>query len=166
MNIIKSLLFFVSLIVLSRLIPHPPNFTPIIAGAVFLPFMLKDNRLVIALPLICLFFSDLIIGFHNTMFWTYGAFFLISLAVINYSKLRLRNLLALSVASPTFFYLFTNFGVWLSSITYAKSLSGLIECYILALPFYGNSLCSTVLFSLTFFITRNLLLKRKTSLLI
>ena len=163
MNLLKSLLFFVGLLILSRLIPHPPNFTPLLAGAVFLPFLLKDKTLIVALPLVCLFISDLIIGFHNVMLWTYGAFFIIGITVINFSKLNLKSLLGLSLAGPTFFYLITNFGVWLSSSTYAKDVYGLLECYVLALPFYGNSLFSTLLFSLLFLATRNLLLRKSSS---
>ena len=166
MNLLKSLLFFVGLLILSRLIPHPPNFTPLLAGAVFLPFLLKDKTLIVALPLVCLFISDLIIGFHNVMLWTYGAFFIIGKTVINFSKLNLKSLLGLSLAGPTFFYLITNFGVWLSSSTYAKDVYGLLECYVLALPFYGNSLFSTLLFSLLFLATRNLLLRKNSSQLI
>tara|TARA_B100000378_G_C17996214_1_gene395587 strand:+ start:210 stop:710 length:501 start_codon:yes stop_codon:yes gene_type:complete len=166
MNLLKSLLFFVGLLILSRLIPHPPNFTPLLAGAVFLPFLLKDKTLIVALPLVCLFISDLIIGFHNVMLWTYGAFFIIGITVINFSKLNLKSLLGLSLAGPTFFYLITNFGVWLSSSTYAKDVYGLLECYVLALPFYGNSLFSTLLFSLLFLATRNLLLRKNSSQLI
>ena len=159
MNLLKSLLFFVGLLILSRLIPHPPNFTPLIAGAVFLPFMLKDKTLIIGLPLLCLFISDL-------MLWTYGAFLIIGLMVINFSKLNLKSLLGLSIAGPSFFYLITNFGVWVSSSTYAKDIYGLLECYVLALPFYGNSLSSTLLFSLLFIATRYLLLKKDSSQLI
>ena len=166
MNLLKSLLFFVGLLILSRLIPHPPNFTPLLAGAVFLPFLLKDKTLIVALPLVCLFISDLIIGFHNVMLWTYGAFFIIGITVINFSKLNLKSLFGLSLAGPTFFYLITNFGVWLSSSTYAKDVYGLLECYVLALPFYGNSLFSTLLFSLLFLATRNLLLRKNSSQLI
>ena len=166
MNLLKSLLFFVGLLILSRLIPHPPNFTPLLAGAVFLPFLLKDKTLIVALPLVCLFISDLIIGFHNVMLWTYGAFFIIGITVINFSKLNLKSLLGLSLAGPTFFYLITNFGVWLSSSAYAKDVYGLLECYVLALPFYGNSLFSTLLFSLLFLATRNLVLRKNSSQLV
>ena len=163
MNLLKSLLFFIVLLVLSRLIPHPPNFTPLIAGAVFLPFMLKDKTLIISVPILCLFISDLVIGFHSLMLWTYGAFLIIGLTVFNISKLNLKTLLGLSLSSPTIFYVFSNFGVWLMSVTYTKDLNGLLECYFLALPFYGNSLVSTVLFSLIFFMTRHLITRRSES---
>ena len=159
MNLLKSLLFFIVLIVLSRLIPHPPNFTPLIAGAVFLPFMLKDKVLVVGLPLLCLFISDLIIGFRTLMLWTYGAFLIIGLTVFNLSKLNLKTLLGLSLISPTIFFVISNFGVWLTAAIYTKDLNGFLECYFVALPFYGNSLTSTVLFSLVFFLTRNLIIK-------
>ena len=118
MNLLKSLLFFIVLLVLSRLIPHPPNFTPLIAGAVFLPFMLKNKTLIIGLPVLCLLISDLIIGFHSLMLWTYGAFLIIGLTVFNISKLNLKTLLGLSLASPTIFYIVSNFGVLVDFVTF------------------------------------------------
>ena len=97
------------------------------------------------------------------MIWTYGAFLIIGLTVFNISKLNLKTLLGLSLASPTIFYIVSNFGVWLTAVTYTKDLNGLLECYFLALHFYGNSLVSTVLFSLVFFLTRHLVIKRSKS---
>ena len=160
MNFLKCVLFFVGLLILSRLIPHPPNFTPLIAGAVFLPFLLKDKRLVIGLPISILLISDLIIGLHNTLLWTYGAFLLIGLTVFTYTKQNLKNLLSLAVVSPTIFYVLTNFGVWLTSSLYMKSFAGLVECYVLAIPFYANSLLSTILFSVLFYAVWQLVLKK------
>lgn len=165
MNYLKSLLFFAGLLILSRLIPHPPNFSPLIAGAVFLPFMFNDKKIVILLPLVCLFFSDLIIGFHNVMLWTYGAFLIIGLTVIYFSKLNLKTLIGLSLSGPIFFYLITNFGVWISSTTYTKDIHGILECYFLALPFFVNSIVSTLIFSLTFFTIRYWVLRKSSQLI-
>lgn len=159
MNLLKSLCFFAGILVLSRLIPHPPNFTPLIAGVVFLPFLLNDKRVVVGLPLSVLFISDLIIGFHGIMLWTYAAFTLIGLVVYRFSKFNISNLLVLAVSSPTLFYVITNFGVWINSSIYLKNISGLMECYYLAIPFYSNSLVSTVLFVLLFYTTRVVVLK-------
>ena len=78
MNILKGTLFFIGLFVLSRLVPHPPNFTPLIAAVIFLPFISKD-KLGMVLPISVMLISDLIIGFHGQMFWVYGGFTLISL---------------------------------------------------------------------------------------
>ena len=80
MNILKGTLFFIGLFVLSRLVPHPPNFTPLIAAVIFLPFISKD-KLGMLLPISVMFISDLIIGFHGQMFWVYGGFTLISLFI-------------------------------------------------------------------------------------
>ena len=78
MNILKGTLFFIGLFVLSRLVPHPPNFTPLIAAVIFLPFISKD-KLGMLLPISVMFISDLIIGFHGQMLWVYGGFTLITL---------------------------------------------------------------------------------------
>ena len=140
MNTLKSVSFFVCLLLVSRLIPHPPNFTPLIAGIIFLPFILEDKRFVIIIPIIVMLISDFIIGFHSHMLWTYGAFLLISLGVLGYFQKKVNRLLILSVLSPTLFYLLTNFGVWTSSSIYSNDIVGLLECYTLAIPFYANNL--------------------------
>ena len=123
MNTLKSVSFFVCLLLVSRLIPHPPNFTPLIAGIIFLPFILEDKRFVIIIPIIVMLISDFIIGFHSHMLWTYGAFLLISLGVLGYFQKKVNRLLTLSVLSPTLFYLLTNFGVWTSSSIYSNELA-------------------------------------------
>ena len=122
MNILKSISFFICLLLLSRLIPHPPNFTPIIAGIIFLPFMIGDKRMVLFIPILIMFISDLIIGFHNHMIWTYTSFLLISLGVVLYFKKPFKNIFFLSILSPSLFFLLTNFGVWLTSSFYTKDI--------------------------------------------
>ena len=160
---LKSILFFCTLLVLSRLIPHPPNFTPLIAGAIFLPFLLKDKWVIICLPILCLFISDYFLGFHEVMIWTYSGFFIIGLLTSMLSTTKLSNLIGLSLCCPTVFFLISNFGVWIGSPNYSPDVQGLIECYLLALPFYSSSLVATLLFSNIFyfchhfFINRNLL---------
>ena len=107
MNILKGTLFFIGLFVLSRLVPHPPNFTPLIAAVIFLPFISKD-KLGMVLPISVMLISDLIIGFHGQMFWVYGGFTLISLlSYILYLPVFSR-VLTLSVLNPTLFFLVTN----------------------------------------------------------
>ena len=155
MNTLKSVGFFVCLLLVSRLIPHPPNFTPLIAGIIFLPFILEDKRFVIIVPILVMLISDFIIGFHSHMLWTYGAFLLISLGVLGYFQKKVNRLLILSVLSPTLFYLLTNFGVWTSSSIYSNDIVGLIECYTLAIPFYANNLISTIIFLMAFTLVYN-----------
>ena len=151
MNLLKGLIFFTTLFALSRIIPHPPNFTPLISGAIFLPYLLQDRRLVMLLPVVTMFVADIFLGFHGLMIWTYGAFLMIGLLSFNYFKFKPTSIFILSVLSPSVFFLITNFGVWLDSEFYSQSLEGLIASYIMGLPFYANSLTSTVLFSASFY---------------
>tara|TARA_B100000579_G_C22462537_1_gene679598 strand:- start:43 stop:549 length:507 start_codon:yes stop_codon:yes gene_type:complete len=150
-DIIKTILFFCLIIALSRLIPHPPNFTPILAGAIFMPFMVQRST-GIALPIIIMLLSDLIIGFHGLMIWTYGAIALITLVSYQLIKKEFLSVFKVALASPIIFYLLTNFGVWLNSEIYSFDLSGLITAYTMGLPFLANSLVSTILFSSCFYV--------------
>ena len=149
-DIFKTFIFFCLIVAVSRLIPHPPNFTPIIAGAIFMPFMVQKS-FGIFVPLVIMFVSDLFIGLHGLMMWTYGSLALITLLSYQHMKKKFISVLKLSFYSPILFYLFTNFGVWLTSTTYSPDLSGLITAYTLGLPFLANSLLATILFSSCFY---------------
>ena len=151
MNLLKGLFFFTTLFALSRIIPHPPNFTPLISGVIFLPYLFEDKKLVMLLPVVTMFVADIFLGFHGLMIWTYGAFLLIGLLSFKYFKFNLTSILILSILSPSVFFLITNFGVWLGSEFYSQALEGLVASYIMGLPFYANSLTSTVLFSASFY---------------
>ena len=63
------ILYYSGILALSRLIPHPPNFTPIIAMAVFMPYMIRDVYVAMLIPLMAMFISDLYLGMHSSMFW-------------------------------------------------------------------------------------------------
>ena len=151
MNTIKCFSFFVCLLLISRLVPHPPNFTPLIAGLVFLPFILQNKKMIFTIPISVLLISDLIIGFHSHMLWTYGSFLLIGLGVLKFFQQSLMRLSIMSVMAPTLFFIITNFGVWMNTSFYSKDLIGLTECYILAIPFYANNLIATITFALVFY---------------
>jgi len=151
MKLFKGLIFFITLFALSRIIPHPPNFTPLISGAIFLPYLLEDKRLIILLPVATMFLADIFLGFHELMIWTYASFLTISMLSLNYFRMNLKSILFLSVSSPAIFFMLSNFGVWTQSDTYPGSLEGLMSCYFAGIPFYANSTASTVLFSLSFY---------------
>ena len=159
-EILKSIVFFCLLLILSRLIPHPPNFTPLIAGAIFLPFLIKDKWLIICLPILCLLISDYFLGFHTVMIWTYGSFLLIGFMASHFSSAKLSSLIGLSLSGPTLFFLTTNFGVWLGSSIYSQDIQGLVQCYILALPFYASSLSATFLFANLFYFCQKFFINR------
>lgn len=157
MKLLKGLIFFITLFALSRIIPHPPNFTPLISGAIFLPYLLEDKRAILLLPIAIMFLTDLVLGLHGLMIWTYSSFLLIGALTLISFKLNLSRILLISIASPTLFFVITNFGVWMGSSFYPNSFDGLIACYTLGLPFYSNSLISTLLFSSCFYLIAVLL---------
>ena len=128
----------------SRFIPHPPNFTSLIALAFYIPAILGVKFMPIIV--ISFFITDLFLGIHQVVFFTWGSVLLIGLI----SKFFLKNTTSRlfgSIASVFVFFIITNFGVWLSGM-YEVSFNGLILCYTMAIPFLGNSLISTLLFSM------------------
>ena len=115
-----------------------------------MPFMVQKS-IGIIMPLAIMLVSDLIIGLHGLMFWTYGSIVLITLFSYQYIKKKFINVIKLSLVSPILFFIVTNFGVWLTSSTYSPDLSGLMTSYTMGLPFLANSLISTILFSSCFY---------------
>ena len=144
-------IFPISLILIlafSRLIPHPPNFTPIIATALMSGFLLKNKHLSLIVVLISMVISDLIIGFYSSYFFVYFSLILIILIFSKFiKKVNFKNLFLLSISSSLLFFVVTNFGVWMMGDLYDKNLNGLALCYILAIPYFTNTLLSTIFFS-------------------
>ena len=132
----------------SRLIPHPPNVTPVIAVAIMSTYFFKDIYISLAALLISMILADLFIGFHSNMIFVYAALVLIAFvsSKVN-NKIKFNNLIIYGLIGSILFYIVSNFGVWLLSGLYTKNLSGLIECYVMAIPFFVNTLFSTIFFS-------------------
>ena len=160
MNYIKGIIFITLILVLSRIIPHPPNFTPILAGIIFLPFIKKDLAFSIIAPLAAMLISDLIIGMHSLMLWTYAPIIFLSCFTYYFNQDSILRIGTLAVVSPMVFFLVSNFGVWISGSSYTEDMSGLIECYFNAIPFYASSAISCLLFTALFYFLRLALLKR------
>ena len=142
-NIIISVGIFLSLAA-SRFIPHPPNFTSLLALSFYIPIFF-GLRFLPAL-LISFAITDLIIGYHSGTHWTWGSIFLIGLI----SPLLAKNLkfrITGALIGACIFFVVTNFGVWVSGM-YGYTLQGLFSCYVLAIPFFTYSLISTIIFSL------------------
>ncbi len=151
MDKVFYLLFFVIFLIIARLIPHPPNFSPIIASAIFAPILLKNRYYGFIVPLSALFISDVIIGFHIYQLVIYLTLFTISLIspLKKYSKI---NLILYSIGASIWFFIITNFAVWLAWDYYPKNFEGLMQCYTLAIPFFTNTLISSILFISLFII--------------
>ena len=128
----------------SRFVPHPPNFTSLLALSFYVPALL-GTRYLPAL-LVSFIVTDLIIGFHDVTFFTWGSVILIGLG----SKFFRRTIftrMSGSLLGASLFFIITNFGVW-SLGSYGYTLEGLIACYTLAIPFFAQSILSTFTFSL------------------
>lgn len=144
----KKNIILVSLIILfgllTRFIPHPPNFTPIIAMVLFGSVYLENKKLAILIPLTIMILSDYFLGYGLVSLWVYGSLGLVSLLGYITRKSNITNMLLSSVI----FFIVTNFGVWLMG--YPKTLDGFILCYTLAIPFFTNTLISTIMYSVVF----------------
>ena len=135
--------------VFSRLIPHPPNFTPLLAIALYAGISFKNKKLFI-IPLVAMIVSDVFLGYHSSILSVYFSLLIIFyIGYVSFKKYSLNNLILLSITSSLMFFILTNFGVWV--IGYPKTFEGLMACYIAAIPFFHNTLFGTFLYSATFF---------------
>ena len=150
-NNLFYILFICFLLLVARIVPHPPNFSPIIASALCCPLLFKDRFLGLSVPILVMFISDIFIGFHIYQFVIYLTLISISLLAPLTKKYFLFGTLAL--LGSIWFFLTTNFAVWLFWDFYPKSLSGLYACYVLAIPFFKNTLISSFLFTGFFLIS-------------
>ena len=97
--------------------------------------------------------ADVFLGFHGTMIWVYGSLILITImGILLKNRTTLINCIGATMGGALLFFLLTNFGVWISSGFYPKSADGLLTCYSMALPFFGNTLTGTVFYSAVMFI--------------
>jgi hypothetical protein len=133
---------FISL-ALSRFIPHPPNFTSLLALSFYVPVFL-GLRYLPAL-LISFVITDFFIGYHTLKHWTWGSVLLIGLMSSIFSK-NIKSRFIGIILINFIFFIITNFGVWTSGM-YDYTLELLLKCYLLAIPFFGNLFFSTILFS-------------------
>ncbi|MDA7573477.1 hypothetical protein N8745_04365 [Candidatus Pelagibacter sp.] len=143
MSYIKISLGILLVLSASRFIPHPPNFTSLLALSFYIPAILG----VRFIPALILSFAitDLIIGFHGVTLFTWGSVILIGF-LSKFFIFNLTSRISGALIGASLFFLITNFGVW-SLGSYGYTLEGLIVCYTLALPFFGNTLISTFIFS-------------------
>ena len=152
-------IFSIGLILLlafSRLIPHPPNFTPLITVAIMSSYFFKNIYLSFFIILISMVLGDIFIGFYNNMFFVYLSLLLISYIFFKIiKKMNYKNLFVYALIGSLIFYLISNFGVWILGNLYEKNFNGLIECYIMAIPFLKNTIISTIFYSYLIYFSEN-----------
>tara|TARA_Y100000590_G_scaffold281495_1_gene316653 strand:+ start:59 stop:592 length:534 start_codon:yes stop_codon:yes gene_type:complete len=151
-----AIVFIIFLAAVSRLLPHPPNFTPIMAIGFLGGLFLKNYRFVYAIPLLAMLSSDIVLeifygyGFHVMMPFVYGGIIMCTFmgSRLNmYSKVP--KVIGYTLTSSFIFFLVSNFGVWLYG--YPKTVTGFISCYTLALPFYKNALAGDLFYTVAIF---------------
>ena len=145
MSYLKFTIGIFIILAASRLIPHPPNFTSLIALSFYVPLIF--GKIYIPVVLLSFVITDIIIGFHGTLFFTWGSVVLIGIFSKFFISADLKFRLIGVVSACFVFFVISNFGVWLSG-GYGYSFAGLLECYFLALPFFSNTLLSTVFYAL------------------
>ncbi len=136
----------------SRLIPHPPNFSPVAALALFGGAQLGGRWRAFLVPLAAMFLSDLILGFSLLTPVIYGSFALI--VCLGFWVKRKPNIGRIGLASvigALLFFAATNFGVWALGGYYPKTGAGLAECFTAALPFFWNTLTSDLFYATLLF---------------
>jgi hypothetical protein len=145
-------LVLIALAAALRIAPHPWNFTPIGAVALFAGATLKDRRLAFLFPLLALFLGDIFIGFHKLVPIVYASF-LINVAIGLWLRDR-RTVARISLATllgAIQFFLVTNFAVWQFLSGYQHTASGLLACYIAGIPFFWNTLAGDALYATLLF---------------
>ena len=145
-----SIFTIVILAVVTRLIPHAPNFAPIGGLALFSGSHFK-KKIALAIPLIAMFLSDIFLGFHKTIPYVYLSFIIIALIGGLIKSNKWQSLLSASLISSVLFFLITNFGVWANGSMYQKNLNGLMQSYAFGIPFFRNTLISDLFYTFSFF---------------
>lgn len=136
-----TILSLIVLAVITRLLPHPPNVAPIAGIALFGGSRFDNKWIGFGLPLLCMFITDLFLGFSSITMFVYLSFMIISYIGINSKTISNGTILG----SSLLFFLLTNFGVFL--LGYPHTIQGLLTCYTLALPFFVNTIIGDLFFT-------------------
>ena len=139
------ILFLIFVGVVSRIYPYAPNFTPLLSIAL-LSGLYSKNRFFVLLPILIMLMSDIIIGNHAVVPWVYSSFILIFALGYFVKKSSYFYIFICSIFSSVIFFIISNLGVWFAG-GYSYSFNGLIACYTAAIPFFKNTLISTILYS-------------------
>ena len=154
-NLLYRLLLALAIIVVAaalRIAPHPWNFTPIGAMALFSGALVRDRRLAFLFPMATLFVGDIFIGFHKLMPIVYASFLLSVLIgrwIQNHRSLG--RISAATLLGAIQFFLVTNFGVWALGNFYPHTFAGLTVCYAAGVPFFWNTLAGDAFYATLFF---------------
>jgi hypothetical protein len=135
-----------------RILPHPHNFSPIAALALFGGAQFADKRAAFLVPLAAMFLGDLVLGLHALIPVIYGCFALIVCLGFWLRKQKSAGRIAVAaLAGSMLFFALTNFAVWAGTSLYPKTGAGLAECYLAAIPFFKNTLTGDLFYTTVLF---------------
>lgn len=170
-----TIVAMIAVVALTRLLPHPPNFTPVESMALFAGACLLDRRLALLVPLLAMVLSDLALGLVHGGFYMEYLFSLSHLAVYACiglcaaagfamrGRISAGRVVGWSLAGAVIFFIVTNFAVWLAASPlpgYNACAAGLLPCYVAAIPFFKWTVASALFYSALLFGARHLLLQR------
>jgi len=140
------MIYFLALLtILLRLLPHAPNFAPM--GALALLAGMRGDKSKVWLPLAAVLTTDLVLGFYPGFAWVYLSYgVLFFTGYFTRQAKGFKRSIALPLTGSGLFYLVSNFGVWAGSSMYPPTLTGLVQCYAAALPFFRNTAASDLLY--------------------
>lgn len=136
-----------------RLLPHPPNFTPIVAIALFGGVYLS-RKIAFVLPVVAMMISDIFIGSYEISLTlsVYGSFLvMVGIGFWVRKHKKWSTIGGSAIISAVLFFIITNLAVWVFTPWYPKTLGGLVQCFLLAFPFFRNTLSSTLFYTPIFF---------------
>ena len=151
---------FILFAALSRILPHPYNFTPLGAIALFGAAYFTDKRWAILIPLFAMWMSDLVLNnwiyssyysgftlFNSGMFWVYGSLIIIALLGMKVlKKVTLPRVVMSAFGASAIFFIVSNLGVWVASPMYPLTWGGLVACYTAAIPFFHNTIAGDLFY--------------------
>lgn len=134
-----------------RLIPHPPNFSPIAAIALFGAAALPRMWAVI-IPFAAMLLTDAALGFHEQMPAVYAAFAIVTaLGFLLKEKRSVGRVALATVSGSLIFFVVTNLSVWAQGLLYPRTMDGLVACFVAAIPFFQNSLAGDLVYTALLF---------------
>jgi hypothetical protein len=142
-----TIVFLSSVIVWAKLTPHAANWSPVLALILICGFLGKGRWWALAIPMLALGVSDFILGFYSSVTFVYLPLMASILIGQNMSGSRMSTVVH-GLAAASLFFVVSNFGVWFAGqpVMYSKDLSGLWQCYAMALPFFRSTIISTLMY--------------------
>ncbi|KOR31000.1 hypothetical protein TI04_03125 [Achromatium sp. WMS2] len=158
---IITCIILIGLVIIGRLLPHPPNFTPMVAVGLFSGFYFsQDYRLSILTPLVAIFLSDVILGFYDLRIMAFVYLGVLASTVLGQNLRVVSPMVGVyALLSTILFFVISNFAVWLFSGMYPQTIAGLVLCYTAAIPFLKYAVLGDWLWTAFLFFGYSLILE-------